>query len=199
MSSHHFVKEGQEPSVWVLGTEFSEDILGTLLEWSPMVVASVSAAEKLLSFQIKIDKILTENEDRNSREFYSSLYPVEWIQVADITGYLILYIERYSSHLYLTGLKTATLQEVLFRIPNRLKPFLIGITLTEKWVCPPARWNKWMAKNQTFRLTGKISDWTIKGDFSQKDGIYFSQKDQLFQFENPFQECFIEHLHTHQG
>jgi thiamine pyrophosphokinase len=60
MSSHHIVREKQEPALLVLSTEhFSDELFGQLLEWSPTIIATGLMAEKLHSEGIKVDWILT--------------------------------------------------------------------------------------------------------------------------------------------
>ncbi|WP_439695579.1 thiamine diphosphokinase [Mucilaginibacter sp. AW1-7] len=63
MSSHHIVREKQEPALLVLGIDnFEEELLGQLLEWSPTVITTPDTAEKLNSFGIKIDWIITDDD-----------------------------------------------------------------------------------------------------------------------------------------
>jgi len=60
MSSHHIVREKQEPALLVLGLDdFPDELLGQLLEWSPTVITTAQTAEKLVSRGIKIDWIIT--------------------------------------------------------------------------------------------------------------------------------------------
>lgn len=69
MSSHHIVREKQEPALLVLGMDnFSDELLGQLLEWSPTVMVTGTMAEKLNAAGIKIDWIITEaiNDDIQS-------------------------------------------------------------------------------------------------------------------------------------
>lgn len=62
MSSHHVVREKQEPALLVLGLDnLDEELLGQLLEWSPTVIATPQTAEKLNSIGIKIDWIITDS------------------------------------------------------------------------------------------------------------------------------------------
>jgi thiamine pyrophosphokinase len=64
MSSHHIVREKQEPALLVLGLDdFPDELLGQLLEWSPTVIATANTAEKLISRGIKIDWIITDGTD----------------------------------------------------------------------------------------------------------------------------------------
>src|ERR1700748_3041941 len=65
MSSHHIIREKQEPALLVLGLDnFPGELLGQLLEWSPTVIATAQTAEKLVASGIKIDWMITDgNED----------------------------------------------------------------------------------------------------------------------------------------
>jgi thiamine pyrophosphokinase len=61
MSSHHIVREKQEPALLVLGLDnFPDELLGQLLEWSPTVIATAETADQLDSRGIKIDWIIGE-------------------------------------------------------------------------------------------------------------------------------------------
>ncbi|HKB44066.1 MAG TPA: hypothetical protein VKC90_06745 [Chitinophagaceae bacterium] len=64
MSSHHIVREKQEPALLVLGlNNFPDEQLGQLLEWSPTVITTQQTAEKLNSYGIKVDWIITNDEN----------------------------------------------------------------------------------------------------------------------------------------
>lgn len=61
MSSHHIVREKQEPALLVLGMDnFDDELLGQLLEWSPTIITTPLTAEKLNSYGIKIDWVITD-------------------------------------------------------------------------------------------------------------------------------------------
>ncbi len=63
MSSHHIIREKQEPALLVLGLDnFDDELLGQLLEWSPTVAASDEMAEKLNAYGIKVDWIITDKD-----------------------------------------------------------------------------------------------------------------------------------------
>jgi hypothetical protein len=75
MSSHHIVKEKQEPALYIhyLGG-FDEEYLGQLLEWSPTVVVAASEYEKALSLGIKIDVIVGTDEGLQIQENTKFIY-----------------------------------------------------------------------------------------------------------------------------
>jgi hypothetical protein len=67
MSSHHIVKERQEPALYIhqLG-DFSEEYLGQLLEWSPTLIVNSTEYEKIISLGLKVDIVLNPVENPGS-------------------------------------------------------------------------------------------------------------------------------------
>jgi thiamine pyrophosphokinase len=64
MSSHHIVREKQEPALLILSLDsFDDELLGQLLEWSPTVIVTHPVAEKLNSYGIKIDWVIGDDEE----------------------------------------------------------------------------------------------------------------------------------------
>jgi thiamine pyrophosphokinase len=67
MSSHHIVREKQEPALLILSIDgFNEEYLGQLLEWSPTVLVSSQIIEKVLSLGIKVDVIIHLSEEHQT-------------------------------------------------------------------------------------------------------------------------------------
>jgi thiamine pyrophosphokinase len=59
MSSHHIVRDKQEPALIIAnGAECSEMLLGQLLEWSPFVMVLDKAIYRVLERGIKVDVLL---------------------------------------------------------------------------------------------------------------------------------------------
>ncbi|GGH12861.1 thiamine pyrophosphokinase [Mucilaginibacter phyllosphaerae] len=66
MSSHHIVREKQEPALLLLSLDnFSEELLGQLLEWSPTVLTTPLVAEQMNTYEIKVDIIIADQIDTN--------------------------------------------------------------------------------------------------------------------------------------
>jgi hypothetical protein len=61
MSSHHFVREGQEPALLILDV-ISWEIIGPVLEWAPLVIATETALEAALHRGIKVDAVVAAAE-----------------------------------------------------------------------------------------------------------------------------------------
>lgn len=65
MSSHHFVREDQEPALVVLsGSEKAYAHTQPLLEWSPLVIVTEEALEQVLTWGVKIDVIIAREEHK---------------------------------------------------------------------------------------------------------------------------------------
>jgi len=63
MSSHHFVKDQQEPAVFILNTEnIGFEQVSPLLEWVPTILVTEESMDSVLSWGIKIDVILASEE-----------------------------------------------------------------------------------------------------------------------------------------
>jgi thiamine pyrophosphokinase len=59
MSSHHFVKDKQEPALLIAnGEACSAELIGQLLEWNPFVIALDGAIHRIIGMGIKVDALL---------------------------------------------------------------------------------------------------------------------------------------------
>lgn len=79
MSSHHIVRDDQEPALIIAnGEACSEALLGQLLEWSPLVIVLDAAIERVLELGIKVDVILGDFDRGLDVDYYKEKqYPLE--------------------------------------------------------------------------------------------------------------------------
>lgn len=78
MSSHHIVREKQEPALLILSLEnFGDEELGQLLEWSPTLIATLPVAEQLVVYGIKVDWIIGNSVSSFNQS------DVKWITLND--------------------------------------------------------------------------------------------------------------------
>lgn len=64
MSSHHIVREDQEPALLILNAHaISFDRVQELLEWMPTVIVSADQVETVVGWGIKVDSVLTPLAD----------------------------------------------------------------------------------------------------------------------------------------
>lgn len=85
MSSHHIVRDKQEPALLIANGEACQpELIGQLLEWSPRVVVLDSAIWRVLELGIKVD-VLLGDFDRNLDldAIRAQQYPLDIIHTPD--------------------------------------------------------------------------------------------------------------------
>ena len=85
MSSHHFVKDQQEPAVFILNAdEINFDQVSGMLEWVPTILVSEKALDQVLSWGIKIDVILASPAfQKENLQLLEAQFPVKFLTVED--------------------------------------------------------------------------------------------------------------------
>lgn len=88
MSSHHFVKEQQEPAVIILEVDgISFESIAPLLEWSPTLLVAQEAVEVVLSWGIKIDVVLASMHFQGENiHLLEEQYPLRFLTVSSSTA-----------------------------------------------------------------------------------------------------------------
>jgi len=85
MSSHHIVRDDQEPALIIAnGAACDPELLGQLLEWSPLVIVLDSAIERVIELGIKVDVLLGDFDRGFDPEIYkTSQFPIEIFHTPD--------------------------------------------------------------------------------------------------------------------
>jgi thiamine pyrophosphokinase len=85
MSSHHIVREKQEPALIIAnGEACSDEMLGQLLEWSPFVVVLDQAIYRVLDRGIKVDAWLGDfDQDHDFDAIREQQHPLEIVPTPD--------------------------------------------------------------------------------------------------------------------
>lgn len=85
MSSHHIVRDDQEPALIIAnGAACSQQLLAELLEWSPFVIVLDAAMERVMELDLKVDVLLGDFDDDFDPLFYKTeQYPIEIIHTPD--------------------------------------------------------------------------------------------------------------------
>lgn len=85
MSSHHIVRDDQEPALIIAnGAECSKELMGQLLEWSPLVIVLDNAIERVIELGIKVDVLLGDfDEGFNAEKYKEMQYPLEIVYSLD--------------------------------------------------------------------------------------------------------------------
>ena len=89
MSSHHIVRDDQEPALIIAnGEACSVELLNQLLEWNPLVIVLDSAITRVLALGIKVDVLIGDfDRDFNYNNYKELQYPIEIIKVDEQDSY----------------------------------------------------------------------------------------------------------------
>jgi thiamine pyrophosphokinase len=85
MSSHHIVRDDQEPALIIAnGAACNAELLGQLLEWSPLVIVLDAAMERVIKLDVKVDVLLGDFDRGFDPEHYQTAqYPIKIIHTPD--------------------------------------------------------------------------------------------------------------------
>jgi len=178
MSSHHIVRDDQEPALIIAnGLACNNELLGQLLEWSPLVIVLDAAIERVLELGIKVDVLLGDFDRNFDTQFYKeNHYPIEIIHVPDQNktdlekafDYLIQKGHKAANVIWATGRRsdhTLNNFSTLASYRNMLKIVLFDDY--SKVFLLPNSFKKWYPKNAIISLIplGKVENIRTKNLF----------------------------------
>jgi thiamine pyrophosphokinase len=170
MSSHHIVRDDQEPALIIAnGASCSFELLGQLLEWSPIVVVLDNAIERVLQLDIKVDVLLGDFDDDFNPEIYKEKqFPLEIVHTPNqdktdlekAFDYLIEKGHQAVNVVWATGKRadhTITNITNIVSYRNRLK--IVILDDHSKVFLLPSKFEKWYPKNTPISLIpiGKVT------------------------------------------
>jgi len=174
MSSHHIVRDDQEPALIIAnGAACDPELLGQLLEWSPLVVVLDSAIERVIELGIKVDVLLGDFDRGFDPEIYkTSQFPIEIVHAPDqdktdlekAFDYLIERKIPAANVVWATGKRadhTITNLTNIVRYRNLLK--IVILDDNSKIFLLPSKFKKWYTANTPISL---IPIGVVNGIFS---------------------------------
>ncbi len=186
MSSHHIVREKQEPALLIMSLDFSAENFGQLLEWSPTVLVADYMYEQADSLAIKIDGIITPNADYPVQE-NTRIIPSTGDVLQDALKFLVA--ENYPAVNIITNefvlkdyiLFADLINLVIFTEHKKIYPICSGFS-------------KWQSAGEQLELLHEVKNLHISGLYyltehvleTEKDGFYSLTFDQpcIFIAEN---------------
>ncbi|MTI26321.1 hypothetical protein [Fulvivirga kasyanovii] len=153
MSSHHFVREDQEPALLIMGP-VNQDTLFQLLEWSPKVIVVQEAVKLILDYGVKIDAIVCNRESMDElRSKLSFQMPIQFITDDTDTSH---YMQALAFLMDLNCKAVHILGEVRENVMNQLTTISLDIVIWKnkyKWsYCRSGYFRKWVTKGNLFVL-----------------------------------------------
>lgn len=178
MSSHHIVRDDQEPALIIAnGAECSMELLGQLLEWSPIVIVLDNAIDRVLQLDIKIDVLLGDFDDNFNPDIYKEKqFPLEIVYAKNqdktdlekAFDYLIEKGHKAVNVVWATGKRadhTITNITSIVQYRNKLKIVLLD-DHSKVFLLPP-KFEKWYTKATPISLIpiGKVFGITTENLF----------------------------------
>jgi len=186
MSSHHIVRDDQEPALIIAnGASCSFELLGQLLEWSPIVVVLDNAIDRVLQLDIKVDVLLGDFDGDFDPEIYKEKqYPLEIVYTPNqektdlekALDYLVEKGHKAVNIVWATGKRADhTLANITNIVSYRDKIKIVIIDDHSKIFLLPKRFEKWYTANTPISLipVGKVIGITSQNLF------YSLQNDDL--------------------
>lgn len=170
MSSHHIVRDDQEPALIIAnGEACSRELLDQLLEWSPLVVVLDSAIERVIQLGIKIDVLIGDfDRDFDFLKYEELQFPIEIVKIDDQNStdldkaynYLINRNIPAANVVWATGRRadhTFTNLTNMVKFADNLKVVLLDDY--SKVFLLPKKYKKWYPKNTPISLIpiGKVN------------------------------------------
>lgn len=181
MSSHHIVREKQEPALLIMSLEgFLPENLGQLLEWSPTVIVAEDMYEHAESLGIKIDGVVTADTDfpvqENTRIINSTDNPLE-DALRFLVGEAFPAVNIVTNEFALKefALYQADINLVVFISNHKIFPVHSGFS-------------KWQSAGERIVLLHEVKNLQTAGLISISDTVLETQKDGFYtlQFDQPF-------------
>jgi thiamine pyrophosphokinase len=183
MSSHHIVRDKQEPALLVMSLEdFNQEYLGQLLEWSPTVLVEESSYDHADSLGIKIDAVITSDPEFTSQE-NTNIIVTENNPLDDALKFLVG--EQYPS------VNTITNKFMVKDYAMFVDLIELVIYMQDKKIFPVrSGFSKWCSAGERVLLLQEVNNLHVSGlRFltkhtleTQKDGFYTLTFDHAFIF-----------------
>ena len=191
MSSHHIVKDDQEPALIIAnGQECNIELMNQLLEWSPFVVVLDNAIDRAINLGIKIDVLLGDFDANFNPEIYlENQYPIEIVYTPNqdktdlekAFDYLIEKGHKAVNVIWATGKRA---DHCIANITNivRYRDLLKIVVLDDysKIFLLPNKFEKWYPKNTIISLIpiGEVTEITTSNLFYplQKESLIMGYK-----------------------
>ncbi len=181
MSSHHIVREKQEPALLILNLEcFEYENLGQILEWSPTVIVLQDIYELADSLAFKIDAVITPDPNfyaqENTRLIISNTDPVE-------EAFKFLLAEQYSA------VNVIANEFVLKDYALFVDDIDIVVFIGNKKIFPVrSGFTKWQPAGEQIQILHEVHNLHTSGLRRLENHLFETEKDGFYSltFEQPF-------------
>ncbi|MCP4521610.1 MAG: hypothetical protein GY827_07965 [Cytophagales bacterium] len=192
MSSHHIVKDDQEPALFIAKAHNSEDyqLISQLLEWSPVVLIEEKMFDFAEQWQIKTDIVFcSEEKAENIKEQVAHQFPIEVLALDKTKSTLENVLQKLDQrnqkavNIFWQGFN----ERFLLAITHLIKDYKVTLYDTQQsaFYCPQGSWEKWLPKGGIYQVID-LDNQPIQ-IICDKDGIQRVEREQAFWIIEIFQ------------
>jgi hypothetical protein len=180
MSSHHFVKEGQEPALLIM-SNVSMERTQPLLEWSPLILVAAEALEKVLSWGIRVDAVvLSHHDEQYVRQRLSEFQAVDLILITNNDDLLPACVGFATRRLHSElNILCHHLEEVLSYMRHTDVMRMTVLADDYRWIFARS-YRKWVSAGTLFKIDAGDNEpevrvsglvWRAESMMAEKDGF----------------------------
>jgi len=181
MSSHHIVREKQEPALLILSLEgFEYENLGQILEWSPTVIVQQDTYELADSLAFKIDVLISRDPyyftQESTRLIITDTDPIE-------DAFKFLVGEKYTAVNVITD--KFLLKDYAFYVDD----IDIVVFMGNKKIFPiRSGFSKWQPADEQIQLLHEVHKLQTSGLRKMENGCFETERDGFYSltFDQPF-------------
>lgn len=188
MSSHHIVREKQEPALIIMSyNDFNDEYLGQLLEWSPSIFVFENEWDLMTSKGIKIDALFAPSNNINEElQEFTRIIPLESYSIKGAIEQLIA--EGFPS-VNIIG-SSDLLEEIRNHVHN------IDIVLfhgSNKFFPVKENLEKWYAKGEELTVINLdlANAYTVEGAFNVSNNSYVTKENGMVKFKTTASPLFV--------
>ena len=176
MSSHHIIREDQEPALLIDDLDaVSESLFGQLLEWSPTVLAGDDALSSLQARGVKVDVWFTNHDNAPLPQDHTIIKPagLAWMETA------LDYLKQHGQRAVNILSKKPEVHALMYRYAEVLNVVLLGNG--QRIVVAKPGFSKWKPKGETIWLYGNVDRVALQGLTPVVEtGVYTTLEDGFF-------------------
>lgn len=185
MSSHHFVREGQEPALLITRRVTFESAMD-LLEWAPKLIVTSDALESVLSWGVKIDVAVVDwGTDQSVYDLLADSHPVDIIPCDQNEPALERALLLSEGPVNVLTTDVADLLDVIGPFLANLEKTVVLFADHAKWTFHSKNFKKWVPVGTVFYLYRTRGDqvFDTNGTKSNGDG-YAAIRDGIVHFSS---------------
>jgi thiamine pyrophosphokinase len=187
MSSHHFVREGQEPALLIMSEVTSQHGIGPLLEWAPHVVVLQNAIDSVLLYGIKTDTVIASTMDLQIlQDKVSHQMPVSIIKASsseeelEVAMNSLINNRQFAVNIWSTH--PDSIFSLLISFIQRMNISVIDGEL--KWSAISGQFRKWFPAQAKIHFLAQDSYNKLEGDVLQNENEWIAKKDGFITIES---------------